>query len=121
MSQLLYHLHIVLHAFLDALGFYLVANLFEVDDLLHQVVLNLTDSYVCLFLRCHEEVGRIEAIFFECGQTVECNGVHLLDGVNLIVPESYSQYYLAIGHGNVYSIALYAEVSSLQVKVVSYI
>ena len=121
MAQFFNHLHIILHAFFDTLRFDVVAYFFEIKHLFHQVVLNLVDGYVGLLLRGHEKVGWVEAILVEAGQAVECNGIHLFDGVDLIVPECNAEYHLAIGHRNIYGIALNTEVASLQIQVVSYI
>ena len=119
MTKFFYHLHIVLNAFFYALSLYGIAKLFEVDYLFHKVVLNLTNGNICLLLRCHKQVGRVEAIFFETSQTVECYCIHFFDGIYLVIPESDSQNYLTIGHCYVYCITLNAEVASLQIKVVT--
>ena len=121
MAQFLNHFHVVLYAFLNALSLDVVAYFFEIKHLLHQVVLNLVDGYVGLLLRGHEKVGWVQAVFVETGQSVKGNGIHLFDGVDLIVPECDAEYHLAIGHRNIYGIALYAEVTSLQIQVVSYV
>ena len=121
MAQLLYHLHVVLHAFLYSLRLDAVALLLEVGHLLHQIVLYLTDGNVRLFLRGHKEVGGVELVFLEACQSVEGHSVHLLEGVDLIVPERYAQHHLAIGHRNVDGITLHAEVATLQIHVVAHV
>ena len=119
--QLLDHLHIVLHALLDPLRLDAVAQLLEEGYLLHQVVLDVVDGYVRLFLRGHKEVGGVELIILELRQAVEGHAVQLLDGIHLIVPERDAQHHLRIGHRYIHSVALHAEVAALQVEVVSYI
>ena len=117
-AQFLDHLHIIFHTFLDTLSLDRVAHFLEESHLLHQIVLDLTDGDVRLFLWGHKEVGRIEAVFLKLRQSVEGNGIHFLDGINLVIPESHTQHDLAIGHRNVYRIPLHTEVASLQIKVV---
>ena len=50
MSQFAYHLDVILHAFLYALGPDAVAQFLEVVNLHHQVVLNEADSLFGLLL-----------------------------------------------------------------------
>ena len=67
MAQLLDHLHVVFHTFLDALGFGGVTQFFKEGNLFHQVVLYMPDGDVGLFFCCHKEVGRVEFVFVERG------------------------------------------------------
>ena len=121
MPQLLDHLHIILHALLDALRLDAVAQLLEIGHLLHQVVLDLTDGDVGLLLRGHKEVGGIELVFFEACQTVEGHRIHLLEGVDLIIPEGHAQHHLTIRHRDVHGVALHTEVATLQIHVVAHV
>ena len=120
-AQFLNHLHVVLHALLDALCLDGVAHLVEVIHLLHQVVLNLPYGDVRLFLRCHEKVGGVELVVLKRCQAQECLAVNLLYAVYLVIPKGNTQYGLAIRHGNVYSVTLHAEVTALQVEVITYV
>ena len=119
MPQFLDHLHIVFHPFLDALGLDAVAQFLEVGYLLHQVVLYVMDGDIGLFLRCHKEVGRVEFILLETGQTIEGDGIHFFQRIDLVVPEGDTQHHLAVGHRNIHRVALHSEVASLQVDVVA--
>ena len=121
MSQFLDHFHVVLHTFLDALCFDAVTLFLEEGYLLHQVVLDLTDGDGGLFLRGHEKVGGVELVILETRQPVESHGVHFLNAVDLVVPESHTEYNLAISHCNVDGITLHTEVAALQVDIVTYI
>ena len=59
MAELLYHLHVVFHPLLDALGLDGVAQLGEIGHLLCKVVLYVAYGDVGLLLGGHEQVGRI--------------------------------------------------------------
>ena len=113
MAQFLDHLHIILHTLLDTGCFHLIAQILEVSYLLHQIVLNLADGDVGLFLRGHKEIGWIEPVVFKLSQSVEGHTVHLLEGIDLVVPERHPQHHLTIRHRNINGVAFYAEVSTL--------
>ena len=119
MSKLLYHLHVVLHAFLNPISLYGVAKLLEIGNLLHEVVLNLAYGDVGLLLRGHEKIGRIDAVFVELCQSCHGHCVEFLYRVDLVVPKRDSHYRLAIGRRDVYHVALYTEVASRQFYVVT--
>ena len=88
MSQFFNHLHVIFHAFLDALSLDTVAQLLEKGNLLHQVVLDVANSYVGLFLSRHKQVGGIELVFVKLCRAQKSDIVQFLDGVNLVVPEN---------------------------------
>ena len=118
MAQFLDHLHIILHALFDALCLDGVAHLLEECHLLHQVVLYLTDSDVRLLLRGHKEIGGVEAILLKFRKTVEGDGINLLDGIDLVIPEGDSQHHLTISHRDIYRITLHTEVATLKIQIV---
>ena len=120
-AQLLDHLHVILHALLDALGLDAIAQLLEVVDLSHQVVLYPTDGALGLLLARHKEVGRINLVLVETLQRAQGERVALLDGVDLVVPPTNAQHVVAVGHGHQHRIALDGEIASLQVDVVAHI
>ena len=84
------HLHVVLNAFLDTPGLDVVAQLLEEGYLLYQIVLNVTDGDVCLFLCGHKQVGRVELVLFKDGHTLHCIGVQFLNTIYLVVPERHT-------------------------------
>ena len=67
MPQFLNHLHVVLHTFLNTLGFDGVAHLLKKGNLFSQVVLDVVDGDIGLFLRRHKEIGGVELIALEAG------------------------------------------------------
>ena len=58
-AQFLDHLHVIFHAFLDALRLDGVAHFLEESHLFHQVILNVPDGDVRLFLGGHKQVGGV--------------------------------------------------------------
>lgn len=121
MAQFLNHLHVVLHAFLDALRLYGIAKFGEVVNLLHKVVLYAPYRGVGLLLCSHEEVGWVYLVFVELRHAVERHCVKFLDGINLIVPKANAQHCLVVWHCDVYGVAAHTEVAALQIDVVAHI
>ena len=121
MAQLLDHLHVVFHTFLDALRLDVVADALEEVHLLHEVVLYLADGTLGLFLGSDEEIGRIDLIIVKGGDAVEVDRVDFLYGVYLVVPPRNAQHVVIIRHGNVHRVALDTEIAALQVYVVAHI
>ena len=120
-AQLLDHLHVVLHALLDALRLDLVAHLLEEGHLLHQIVLDVVDGAVGLLLSGHKEVGGVDLIVGIAPHAIHRHGVELLDGIDLVVPEGDAQDDVVVGHKDVDGVALDAEVAALQREVVAHI
>ena len=119
MSKLLYHLHVILDAFLDALRTDMVAKVVEEVNLLEQVVLNKTDGMLGLLLGSDKEIGRINLIFLEGSQAMERHAVEFFYRVYLVVPPCYAQNVVAVSHGYVHRVALDAERATHQVDVVA--
>ena len=118
-TELLYHLDIIFHTLLDALGLYGIANLLEVVDLLYEVVLNVADGRLGLLLRRNEEVGRINLIFLKRFNPMKINRIDFLYAVNLIVPPTDPQHIVAVGHCYVDRLTLHAEIAALQVNIIT--
>ena len=118
MAQFLDHLHIIFYAFLDALGLDAVTHFLEESHLFHQIVLNLTDGNICLLLRCHKQVSRIEFILLKRYQTVHRHSIQFLQCVYLVVPKRDTQNHLTIGHCHVHRITFYTEAATFQFQVV---
>ena len=70
MSQLAQHFHVVGHALVQTLCFVRFTDFFKVGHLLGQIVFNLMNGAERTFLGRHEQVGRINLIFFERTDTV---------------------------------------------------
>ena len=121
MSKLLYHLHVVLNALLDALRTNMVAHRLEEVDLLNQIVLNKAYSRLGLLLRRYEQIGGINLIVGKLGNALERNAVNLLNAVYLVVPPCYAQHVVAVSHEHVYRVALHAESATREVDVVAQI
>ena len=119
MAQFLDHLHVVFHAFLDALRLDGVAQVVEIVNLLRQVVLNGADGVLGLFFCRDKEIGGVDVIFPKFFQPVEGHAVHFLDAVNLFVPPCDAEDVVGVGHRDVYRVALDAEIAALQVDVVA--
>ena len=119
MSKLLYHLHVILDAFLDALRTDMVAKVVEEIHLLEQVVLNKTDGMLGLLLGSDKEIGRINLIFLEGSQAMERHAVEFFYRVYLVIPPCYAQNVVAVSHGYVHRVALYAKRATHQVDVVA--
>ena len=74
-----------------------------------------------LFLGGDEEVGGVDLVLLERGQSVEIDGVHFFYGVHLVIPEGYSQHVVAVCHEDVHGVSPHAEISSLKVDVVAHV
>ena len=121
MTQFLYHLDVVFHTLLDALGTHGVAHLVEKVYLLQQVVLDIVDGFLLLLLSGDEEVGRVNLVILKGSHAVITHGVHLLDTVHLVVPECHAHHVIAVGHEDVHGVALHTECATLQVDVVAHV
>ena len=121
MSQLLYHLEIILHSFFYALSLYIVSYLVKIILLLHEVVLYLAYGYLLLFLGSNKEIGRIYLVFCKRAFPTQGHSIKFLYAVYLVVPERYTQNILAISHCHIHRIAFYSEFPSLQSHIVMHI
>ena len=97
----------------------MVAKVVEEIHLLEQVVLNKTDGMLGLLLGSDKEIGRINLIFLERSQAMERHAVEFFYRVYLVVPPCYAQNVVAVSHGYVHRVALYAERATHQVDVVA--
>ena len=70
MSQLAQHFHIVGHTLVQTFGFVGFTDFFKVGYLLGQIVFNLMNGAERTILGRHEQVGRINLVFFERTDTV---------------------------------------------------
>jgi hypothetical protein len=70
MSQFAQHFHIVGHTLVQTLCFVGLTDFFKVGYLLGQIVFNLMNGAERTFLGGHEQVGRINLVFFERTDTV---------------------------------------------------
>ena len=118
-AKFLYHLHVVLHTFLDALRPQRVALLLVVCDALAQVVLYLAQGDVGLLFRRDEDVGGKDLILVEGGKAAERDGVKLLDTLYRVAPHRDAQDALAVCHGDIDGVALHTEGAALESHVVA--
>ena len=70
MSQLAQHFHVVGHTLVQTFGFVGLSNLFKISHLFGQIIFNLMNGAERTFFGRHEQVGRINLIFFERTDTV---------------------------------------------------
>ena len=119
MPQFLDHLHIIFYTLFDTLSLYGITRLFKKGNLLREIILYLMNGDIGLLLRGHEEVGGVELVFLETGQSVEGDPIHFLKAVDLVIPESDAKHHLAICHSNINCVAFYTEGPSLKIEVVS--
>ena len=119
MAQFLNHLHVVLYTFLDALGLDGVAQLLEESHLFHQIVLNMADGEVSLFLCRHKEIGRVKLVGLKSGHALHGDSIQFLDGVYFVIPERDTKNNLTISHSYIDSVALDSETTTLQFNIVS--
>ena len=121
MSQLLNHLHVVFHTLLNALSLDTVANLSEIINLFHKVVLNHSYGTFLLFLGSNKQISRVNFVGTERSYSMERVGINFLNRINLIVPPGNAQHIIAICKENVNSVAFHAEGTTFQFDVVAYI
>ena len=65
MSQFTNHLHVVSDTFVQSFRFVRFADFLKIFYLSVEVVLDLMDGGNSTFFRCHEQVGRVDAVFLK--------------------------------------------------------
>ena len=113
MTEFLNHLNVILHTFFDTLCLDVIPYLGEEINLLHQVILYLTNGSFGLFLRRNKEIGWVNLVSIEGSKAMEINSIHLLDRIYLIIPPRNTQDIVVISHCNIHRITLHTEVSTL--------
>ena len=119
MSQLAYHLYVILHTLLEPLGFKRFANLQEVIHTLGQIILNGADGPFLALLGGHEQIGRIDAVKVILLNALTGKHIKFLNGINLVIPELDADCGVIIGQVYVNVLAFYAETASCQLYVIS--
>ena len=119
MSQFLDHLQIIFHTFLDTLCLDSISFFLKERNLFHEIILYLPDSNIRLFLGGHEEVGRVELVFFKGCHSIHHHRIQFLNSIYLIIPESNAENCFVIGKCDVDNISLDSEITSFQFNVIS--
>ena len=119
MPQFFDHLHVVFHTLLNSLSLNGITYLVKEINLLRQVILYVTDGLLGLLFRSNEKISRIDLVFFKWSHAVEVDGIHLLNGIYLIIPPCHPEYIVAVGHEDIHGVTSYPEIPSLQVDVIT--
>ena len=119
MAQLANHLHVVRHTLMQALGLERLADTHEIIFLLLQVVLNLINGLQLAFLTGQEKVGGINLVGIISGNGLSAHGIDLLDGFDVITPETDTDDALGISQEYVDRITLYAEIAQRRGHIVA--
>ena len=112
MSQFFYHLHIILYTLLYTISFYRITHVLEISNLIHKVVLYLSDSYVGLLLCCHKQIGWIDLVLLKLRHACHGHGIEFFNGIDLVVPEYDSHYGLAVCRSNIHDISFHTKHTS---------
>ena len=118
-TDLAYHLYIVCYAFLQPFGFVGFIVFSEKLYLLAEVESYEVESLVDTFLRGGEDGCGVEVEAIENLYGLPCGGVECFEAVDVVVPEYYPQYKVSVCGKNIDGIALYSEVTSVEVYLVS--
>ena len=118
MSKLFDHLNVIFYTLFNSLSLSGIAQFVKEFNLLHQIVLYVSDGNLSLFFGSDKKIGRINLIFFKTGHPMEGHGIQFLDAVNLIVPPGDTQYIIRIGHEYIHRIAFHTEVAAFQFDVI---
>ena len=86
-----------------------------------KVVLYFVDGTQRGFFGGHEEVGGINLISVELGNSYAAQRVYLFNAVHLVSPKGDAQQVVGVSQINVHRIAFHAEIAAVQVNVVAYV
>ena len=112
-TKFLNHFKVVLHTFLNALGFQFVTDALEVIYLCNEVILNGIYRRFLLLKNKKKKIGRINLVFVKGFQMMIGGCLKLGNVINLIIPEGDTQDAVGVCHGNVNSVALNPELSTV--------
>ena len=118
-AQFAYHLNVIFHTLLQALGLKRLAYLLEVLHALHKVILDGTYGPFLTLFGSHEEISRIDAVELIRVNPLTGKHIELLDGINLIVPELDAYCRVVVGQVYIDVLALDAETAACQLNVVA--
>ena len=121
MSKFAHHFHVIGYTLVQSFCFVGLANLLKIFHALRKVILNLMNGVQGALFCSHEKVGWVYFVFIKVDDAAPCVGINLFYALNVIVPECHAQHMVAVGEADVHRVALHAEHSSVQFKVVAHV
>ena len=114
-AHLLDHLYVVFHALLQALGFQIFADGFEVLHLLHQIFLDLAHGLGAFFLGRNEVLGGVEVDLVHLLEDGPAYRVDEGDAVHFVPEELDAGGIIGPSQEDVNSVSAYAETAALKI------
>ncbi len=118
-SDLLDHLDVISHPFIQTLGFKLSGLTAEKFHLLAEIELYLSDSRCLTRRRGDENVGRINSEFLMIRDMHGVFGIKSLKRFDLIAPENYPEHDILIGEAYVDGVTLDSEIAALKIDLIT--
>ena len=120
-TQLLNHLHVIVHTLLQPLGLQVLVDAVQVVTPLIHIPLNLQQSLAHVILRGEEIRGGIDHHLVEALESLATDGVKALKTFYLVVPEGDTVAEIGKGGVHVHRVALHAEAPVEELNLIPYI